>query len=88
MDWLSDHADMLVYISGGLLTFLIWNVNQGNRIKEALHRVGTLEKTMEAIRTNQSAEKKELVDELRRIGEKLAHIEGFLHRRGVGQIKK
>lgn len=89
MDWLNQHIELIAYVAGAVLTFTVWNVNQGNRLKaaekalaahesEVARRFEHFEGELKAIRLRQENVEKGLMEELRRVGEKLAHIEGFL----------
>lgn len=89
MEWLFAHADILVYVSGGFLTFLIWNVNQARDIKEMKAQGKVRDAEIAALRAKQETLSVELVAELRKLGEKLAHIEGYLHHASSGlSVKK
>lgn len=89
MDWFNQHIEIIAYVMGAVLTFTIWNINQGNRTKNletdlAEHKEQvTKELTrhdseVRAVRVRQDSVEKGLMDELRRIGEELAHIKGFM----------
>ena len=89
MDWLNQHLELIAYVAGAVLTFTIWNVNQGNRLKSCERNLAEFKTLVakqfehddgeiKAIRVRQENVEKGLMEELRRVGEKLAHIEGFL----------
>jgi hypothetical protein len=89
MDWLSQHLEGVVSICVLAFGFTTWNIRQGIRLadmresmKEYRGAVAEQFKVQQseiaALRAQQDVVMKTLSDELRRIGEKLAHIEGFL----------
>lgn len=85
MEWLNGHADLLTGLGGLLFFFTGWNVNQGWKVKE-LALLATLQaaafqeqkEELKKVRERQDAIERGWTDELRRLGEKLAHIEGLL----------
>ena len=76
--WFFEHAESILVILGALLTFTTWNITQGVRLRAAEKDIEALKTSQATLREQQDAMVKPLYDELRRIGEKLAHIEGFL----------
>ena len=107
MDWLNQHLELIAYVAGAVLTFTIWNVSQGMRLKAIEKAVGQFnekeftdfktavakkfehtEGELSAIRLRQENVEKGLMEELRRVGEKLAHIEGFLVGRKQASTKR
>lgn len=76
--WFFEHAESILAILGALLTFTTWNISQGIRLRAAEKDIEALKTSQATLREQQDAMVKPLYDELRRIGEKLAHIEGFL----------
>lgn len=78
MNWMFEHAESIVAIVGALVTFASWNISQGMRLKAAEREINELKLMANDLRTQQDKMVKPLYEELRRIGEKLAHIEGFL----------
>lgn len=78
MPWLFEHVESVLAIIGALVTFTSWNLSQGIRLKAAEREIENLRNSLTGIVAKQDEMVKPLYDELRRIGEKLAHIEGFL----------
>jgi hypothetical protein len=90
MDWLNAHAELFILlfsIIGAVGTFTAWNVSQGLRLKAAEDALEAQRIELAAIKAKQDSLAGELFAELRRIGEKLAHIEGFLHHASKGASK-
>ena len=87
MEWFGQHFEVIAYVAGAVFTFTAWNVNQGSRLGVAEKELEAQAKEIEKIKGQQDAIQKDLATELRRIGEKLAHIEGFLMRKAP-PIKK
>jgi hypothetical protein len=73
-----EHAESIIAVVGALVTFASWNISQGIRLKSAEAEIAETKKSLGELRIQQDTMVKPLYDELRRIGEKLAHIEGFL----------
>lgn len=78
MPWLFEHVESVLALLGALVTFASWNISQGLRLKTAEAEIAETKKSLGELKVQQDTMVKPLYDELRRIGEKLAHIEGFL----------
>lgn len=78
MPWIFEHAESVLALMGALITFAGWNITQGVRLKAVEKEVELLKTAQATLREQQDAMVRPLYEELRRIGEKLAHIEGFL----------
>lgn len=85
MPWIFEHVESVLALIGALVTFAGWNITQGVRLKAAEKEIENLQKSQEVLRSQQDTMVKPLYDELRRIGEKLAHIEGFLTAKKQGE---
>lgn len=78
MLWFVEHIEATIAIVTALATFGGWNLSQGIRLKSAEAEIVDLKNSVKNLRDQQDKVVKPLYEELRRIGEKLAHIEGFL----------
>lgn len=89
MEWIAAHLEGLIAIGGAICGFASWNIGQGFRIKaiedsidahekREAEKTKVIEKEITLLRTHYESNQVRLTDELRRIGEKLAHIEGVL----------
>lgn len=78
MPWMFEHVESIIAVLGALVTFASWNISQGVRLKAVEKDLEKLQIAHATLKEQQDAMVKPLYEELRRIGEKLAHIEGFL----------
>lgn len=89
MEWISAHIEALIAIGSAVAGFASWNIGQGFRIKavegaltahekHGAEKTNTLEKEIALLRSHYENNQVRLTEELRRIGEKLAHIEGIM----------
>lgn len=89
MEWIAAHLEGIVAIGAAICAFASWNIGQGFEIKSVKSMISAVEKAakdkseiqqkeIDLLRSHYEQNQRHLTDELRRIGEKLAHIEGFL----------